>query len=268
MSSVQYLREFVIERLNAAAEEIFGVFETTILEYEEEIDRQRRLLDIVWKPEIKLHRIELPEQHVCKEEEDDDDLFDQQFSNQERNSSLDQEDPGPPQIKEEQEERSTSQEVEHLILKQETENVTWIPAYEESDDSEPEPLSDEQILCQSQDQEGKHVDSGSTRNAEPQVMEQHHDNTCHSDYAHDSSVSEPKCSTTHKTSIKSGKDFKSGFKLKIHLKTHTGEKSFTCSICKKTFICSSKLERHMITHTGEKPYLCSLCEKDLATARY
>lgn len=57
MSSVQYLREFVIERLNAAAEEIFGVFETTILEYEEEIDRQRRLLDIVWKPEIKLHRI-------------------------------------------------------------------------------------------------------------------------------------------------------------------------------------------------------------------
>ena len=57
MSSVEYLREFVKERLSAAAEEIFGVLKTTIFEYQEEVDRQRRLLDIVWKPEIKLHRI-------------------------------------------------------------------------------------------------------------------------------------------------------------------------------------------------------------------
>ena len=56
MSSVQCLRDFVNERLTAAAEDIFRVFEQTIVEYEEEIDRQRRLLDIVWKPEIKLHR--------------------------------------------------------------------------------------------------------------------------------------------------------------------------------------------------------------------
>lgn len=57
MSSVQYLREFVSERLSAAAEEILRVVEITIVEYEKEIDRQRRLLDIVWKPEIKLHRV-------------------------------------------------------------------------------------------------------------------------------------------------------------------------------------------------------------------
>ena len=47
------------ERLTAAAEEIFRVFHKTIIEYEEEIDRQRRLLDIVWKPEINLHKIGL-----------------------------------------------------------------------------------------------------------------------------------------------------------------------------------------------------------------
>ena len=56
MSSVESLREFVNERLTAAAEEIFRVFKQTVVEYEEEIDRQRRLLDIVLKPEIKLHR--------------------------------------------------------------------------------------------------------------------------------------------------------------------------------------------------------------------
>ena len=59
MSSVQYLRELISERLTAAAEEIFTVFEKTIVQYEEEVDRQRRLLDIVLKPEVKLHRIGL-----------------------------------------------------------------------------------------------------------------------------------------------------------------------------------------------------------------
>uniref|UniRef100_UPI003AADB795 uncharacterized protein n=1 Tax=Centroberyx gerrardi TaxID=166262 RepID=UPI003AADB795 len=56
MPTGQSLRTFVNERLTAAAEEILGVFEKTIEVYEEEIDRQRRLLEIVLKPEIKLHR--------------------------------------------------------------------------------------------------------------------------------------------------------------------------------------------------------------------
>lgn len=57
MSSVECLREFVVERLTAAAEDIFQVLKKAIVEYEEEICRQARLLDVVWKPEIKLHRI-------------------------------------------------------------------------------------------------------------------------------------------------------------------------------------------------------------------
>lgn len=44
MSKVQMLRAFVSQRLAAAAEEIFGLFERTIAEYEEEIGRQRSLL--------------------------------------------------------------------------------------------------------------------------------------------------------------------------------------------------------------------------------
>ncbi|XP_044051243.1 zinc finger protein 260-like isoform X3 [Siniperca chuatsi] len=160
MSSVECLREFVNERLIAAAEEIFGVFKKTIVEYEEEIDRQRRLLDIFWKPEIKLHRIELPQQHVCTEEEV---LADQQLCIQERNSSLDQEDPEPPQIKEEQEELCTSQEGEQLLLKQETDAFMLTPTDEESDHSEPEPNRDQQLLshnshvAESQDQKGELV---------------------------------------------------------------------------------------------------------------
>ncbi|XP_025756040.1 uncharacterized protein LOC109195408 isoform X2 [Oreochromis niloticus] len=133
MPSVQYLREFINERLTAAAEQIFLEFEKTIVQYEEEIDRQRRLLDITWKPEIKLRRIELPQQPVCKDEVV---LPEQQLWNQERNS-LHQEEPELPHIKEEHEEHFTSQEGEQVGLKEETDTF-MVTAAEERDHHDPE----------------------------------------------------------------------------------------------------------------------------------
>lgn len=56
MCSLDYLKEFVNERLTAAAEEIFGVFKRTIEEYEEELKSQREMLAVVWKPEVKSTR--------------------------------------------------------------------------------------------------------------------------------------------------------------------------------------------------------------------
>lgn len=47
------------ERLTAAAEEIFGVFHRTIVAYEAEVERQRRLLNVLYNPEIKLHKLGL-----------------------------------------------------------------------------------------------------------------------------------------------------------------------------------------------------------------
>ena len=60
MSQIRLLRVFLNERLTAAAEEIFGVVEKTVAEYQEEVVRLQRLLDIVLQPEpditLKLHR--------------------------------------------------------------------------------------------------------------------------------------------------------------------------------------------------------------------
>ena len=56
MSKVQTLRVFVKQRLTAAAEEIFELFERTISEYEEELCRHRKLLDAVLQPQVQLHR--------------------------------------------------------------------------------------------------------------------------------------------------------------------------------------------------------------------
>ncbi|XP_022078267.2 golgin subfamily A member 6-like protein 22 isoform X50 [Acanthochromis polyacanthus] len=114
MSSVQNLRELINERLTAAAEEIFTEFEKTIVQYEEEIDRQRRLLDNMWKAEIKFHTTDLLQQPVREENV----FAEQNLCNQERNSSLKQKDPEPPQMKEEQEELCTTQEGEQLVLMQ------------------------------------------------------------------------------------------------------------------------------------------------------
>ncbi|XP_039457955.1 uncharacterized protein LOC116327399 isoform X2 [Oreochromis aureus] len=105
MSSVQYLRDVIKERLTAAAEQIFSEFEKTIVRYEEEIS-QLRPLDI--RPGIKSHNTGLD---------------DQQIFDQERSSSLHQQDPEPPQTKEVQEEICSSEEGKQLELKQEAEDI-------------------------------------------------------------------------------------------------------------------------------------------------
>ncbi|XP_076583789.1 uncharacterized protein LOC143319082 [Chaetodon auriga] len=260
MSSVEHLREFVNERLTAAAEEIFGVFKKTVVEYEEEIDRQRKLLDIVWKPQIKLHRIELPQQHVCKEEEA---TVDQQLCKQDRSSSLDGEDPEPPQIKEEQEEVCSSQEGEQLVLKQETDTFMLTPTCEESDH---QPMSHNCDGAESQDQKGdNHEDSGSTGNAEPKAEERRNKSESHSNNGYNPNLSEiDSDAQAVKRSFKCdtcGKTFKYQSKFYGHLRSHTGEKPFMCSTCGKRFSHVSALNVHVRIHTGERPYSCKTCGK-------
>ncbi|XP_044052185.1 zinc finger protein 91-like [Siniperca chuatsi] len=251
MSSVHYFRKFVNERLTAATEEILGVFEKTIVVYEEEINRQRKLLDIVLKPELKLHRAELPQQHVCTEEEV---LAVQQLRIQERNSSLDHEDPEPPQIKEEQEELCTSQEGEQLVLKQETDLFKLRPTCEGSDHSEdqtlcsllldPLPLTNISVIVikSESDREGLGVSGPNSDN-----------HLSHTDQkAENKQFKCPFCT----------EEFHDFYKLKIHIRTHTGEKRFKCDTCGKGFTQKALLRKHMMTHTGVKPFRCRVCGKE------
>ncbi|XP_037553706.1 zinc finger protein 200 [Nematolebias whitei] len=227
MSSVQSLRGFISERLTAAAEEIFTEFEKTIVRYEEEIDRQRRLLDISWKPHTHLHTTDVPQHQVWKEEKV---LTEQQLRIQGKSSSLDQEEPETPeeepelsQLKEEQEELCVSRDEAQLSLKQEA------PAHEDRIHWEPEPNWD-QLFSQNspeadQDQAGSwSEDPGSSREQElkrnqrsPETRELRNVVDC----------PERKKSRTYDATVKPfqcdscGKRFSKGSHLNDHVRTHT-----------------------------------------------
>ncbi|XP_039658380.1 uncharacterized protein LOC120560195 isoform X6 [Perca fluviatilis] len=249
----------------------------------------------------EIHRntqTELPQQHVCKEEEV---LSDQQLCIQERNSSLDQEDPEPPQITEDQEELCTSQEGEQLVLKQETDTFMLTPTYEERDHSEGQTLnfnpdddtlsaaekesvanmpvitsvvseanSDHQLLsinsheAESQDQKGgKHGDSGPTRNTEPEPKKRRRKSRSHSNHLNNTTLSGIHRNT--QTADTCGKNVMYGSAFQRHLRVHIAKKPYYCKSCGKDFVSKTHLKIHMKTHTGHKPHICRTCRKLLCS---
>ncbi|XP_054461513.1 coiled-coil domain-containing protein 89-like isoform X2 [Anoplopoma fimbria] len=136
MSKAQILRSLVNQRLTAAAEEIFELFERTIAEHEEELsrskeenERQRKLLDAVFNPPLRLHKADVQQLLLVKEEVPPE--------QREWSSSLDQEDREPQHIKEEQEELLTGQEGEQLQgLEEADTKFSFTPVKREVDEEE------------------------------------------------------------------------------------------------------------------------------------
>ncbi|RVE75384.1 hypothetical protein OJAV_G00016230 [Oryzias javanicus] len=274
------LRELISERLAAAAEEIFRLCERTIVQYEQELCRQRRLLDI-WKPQLQLHVIDLPQHYL---------------GNQEKNSldkQEEQDEPDPPQMKEEQEEPEPSwmrkeqegfcinQDEEQLELKQETDTLIEISTYEENENSEAD-LNNYQIfnVTESQEEEGnQHEESSTDEETDPQNRDQRK-KTKSMDCSHMSgslcdidseentymktvlmNTCERKKEVKKHSCQECGRSCTTARGLKHHLRIHTGEKPFSCKECSKSFRQKSNLTCHMLTHTGEKPFSCEVCKK-------
>ncbi|XP_056897224.1 zinc finger protein 121-like isoform X2 [Takifugu flavidus] len=260
MSSVECLRTFVMERLTVAAEEIFRVFQQKLDGYEEELDYQRRLVESVWRPHIKLHRTELSQQQTLWKEEEDD------YQHQDRSCSLDQEDSKPPQIKDEQEETCCYQDGESLTVKQEMDTL-MVTIHEQDDDSElglnpdqsqekpevnttvqspvlPEPDCDLQLLSysphisESKDEENRtSEDSRWTTAEEPkQTMKQNH----------------PKCQTGN---------VNSPAESAVDCDTDAGAKSSACNIGEQQGKLKADMTGHSTINPNDTPHVGLACGK-------
>ncbi|XP_071261778.1 zinc finger protein with KRAB and SCAN domains 8-like [Salvelinus alpinus] len=293
MSQIQFWRDFLNERLTAAAEDIFGVVEKTIAEYQEEVVRLQRLLDIVLQPEIK-HRADFqqlilsvsgaevpPEQQQCE---------------QEWSPNLGQEDPEPIQFKEEQEELRTSQEEEQLQgIETDAKDYIFTSACVKSDcDEDPTQLSH---LNQSPKEGNRERDT--QPNTTTEQIKTEPDGVDYRE-SEPTSVSQPLstvnpvCSAAQSEKSESVSGMEPGVPLsdfnpvkskrknmikgpRSHIKTK-GKKSTPlsllkspsqshatpcCKICGKSFHYMGSLIKHVQTHTKDKEGICGvmLCGK-------
>ncbi|XP_065804419.1 zinc finger protein 391 isoform X2 [Labrus bergylta] len=264
MSKVQVLRLFANQRLTAAAEEIFELFERTATEYEEQLcrlkeenEQLRKLVDSGLSPEARSHQADVVQLTVIKEEVPPE--------QQERSSSPIQENPPePPHIKEDQdgEQLKGPEEADISML------LRFTPVALKSEEEDDE-IPQSSWLNEINTNEGRDIEHLKTEadgedcggpepdrdfNPDSHLQPVTPDKTSH--------LSGSGCETDLQNHMIGHSENNSS--LVEHPRTRKGEKPFACSVCKAAFGRRSDMVIHMRKHTGEKPYSCSVCGKRFA----
>ncbi|XP_034023236.1 zinc finger protein 26-like isoform X1 [Thalassophryne amazonica] len=229
--TLQSFNVFLTERLTAAAVDIYGFVEKTVLEYQDEVyrtklenQRLQRLLDLVYKPEIILHRADAKQTSNPAPEETS--------PKQEWSTALSQEEAGPSEIKTEEKDE------------------VWINGNEEQASAEDSDDGDDLTKVLIKTVQQLEDCRAAEESSEPkQITEE------------EPECSEEKASATFYRCHICNYIFTKKTVLTWHLKTHESRGNFDCQICGKHIPCQSNLQNHMRVHTGERPYSCEFCGK-------
>ncbi|XP_054878335.1 zinc finger protein 62 homolog isoform X2 [Poeciliopsis prolifica] len=279
MCSVQHLREFIRERLTAAAEEIFTEVEKTIISYEEELDAQRRMMGISWKPDIKLHRVGSELQRQSS------DLQQPSLSNEEEVSTIqlicslasrsnqdqketehhwtgeEEMDPEPKWIKEEEKPEPTllkHEEIEYPLMYAKKEALDSSMLQHEQQPLEHFPTEqDQKNLCSSQE--------GEQQTVQKQFAALIETSTVQEDETNEKETKTERLSL-HVSPVVESKDQEgsSCSVSKSQSGTNSNKNSFKCDICGRIYPQQCKLKKHYRTHTDEKRISCESCGKSFS----
>ncbi|PWA22059.1 hypothetical protein CCH79_00010279 [Gambusia affinis] len=277
MSSSPDLREFVRERLTAAAEEIFSEFEKHIIRYQETI----RLFNGYWKPQLKLHRLSLPQQHDSVAEE----VSAGQLAGDGGTScSRDPEEPRPPRVKHEEEDCCSAQE-------EETHRHTPNACHEEDLPRQrlcvEENAPTDQLLC-GQDRTRTGVEE---EPEPPQIKEEQEEWKLEAQEETNGLLPTPSCEEGE-SSVSEGRasvgdriqplavfapkeesyegskgaredDINMDLPLVSGSTAEAGTQTFGCGFCEKTFQVRSQLIRHVGTHMHKGKLRCGVGKKPI-----
>lgn len=289
MSSRLLLRAFVNERLTAAAEEIFQVFERTIAKYEEEASSSKQeierlkglLLEFVSK-----QKTDLSQSSICKEETP----CEQQLCEQEPSLSICQRDPEPRHIKEEDHELWASQQQEEEQVEEFKDagdsyllrSSFW--EKNEQGDIKP-PLQNQTQNSESEEpsqelQEAKTVrfilplaSTSQTLTQNENVHDGRENERPAASYTNQTQTDQSQSAfiisteLSHLSSVAPDyrchlcdKSFSSNHHLINHaFRIHSKEADVLCAVCGKTFESSESLNVHLRSHKGSK--CCHVCGK-------
>ncbi|XP_054626328.1 zinc finger protein 510-like [Dunckerocampus dactyliophorus] len=258
MCKVQMLRVLVDQRLTAAVEEIFVVLARTIAEYEEKLsrtkeenERQRQLLDAVFKKhQVVLHRADVSEEHLPPEQ-------------QEWSSRVEQEEPKHPHIKREE----CEPQCPHIKQEEEAHSISLKGPHLEGLEEFPVigvAVKGEDDEDKGQSEEKREVELPSSSSTE-HITEADggHSGGSQADNCL-APLSDSDCTMSHTP----GKTFKRGSNLQRRMIRHKGEKPFMCSVCGKSFYETAHLEVHTRIHTRERCFSCSVCGKSFYEKAY
>ncbi|XP_042344865.1 zinc finger protein 397-like [Plectropomus leopardus] len=265
MFKTEKLKALVNERLKAAAEEIFSIFETALREYEEvvflskeDVEQQRGRLS-GWKGPLQLS---VPEEDAPSEQH-----------HFEKKADLCEDYKTPLLIKEEQEEELwTAQTGEKQQQEADTKDSVFNIIYVQQNDEDCRQLA---LPDQTGEKKGDSLPSSSCEqlksepdkelcgasepNSDCQMSEVSDDEWRNSDVHMKKPQQAGETADRPHTCSVCSKNFRIKSILTRHMKTHTGEKPYSCGVCGKSFIQRSYLQTHMNSHSGQKPHTCSFC---------